>query len=334
MLCLISMLGSRLWWCWCVAAVSLLPRLVAAEGPVDAPIDRVSDTPPPSTPIMGGDPTATGEFDEVVAITIGDELCTGTVVAPRLVLTAAHCLVDTTDATRVFVHYGKDVFGGRIEASSWGTHPDYCHECRNDIFDYGYVLLPANFSVPGGFPAPITDQDEWDDYMTAGTPLTLVGYGGDHETEDMVYNAGRKRSVDTTLRKLTPKGTEFTAGGSGEDTCPGDSGGPAFVVLPDGTRRLAGITSRGGKPCGKGGYYGTPYPALCWVRDVTGVDLIGPECGACDCLDIAPPAENDRCAVAPSDDAPGWLGWLAIAVIVVRTGAAARRATGRDRANG
>lgn len=320
------MLAVRSWWyrSWCGAAVTLLPCVVEADTQ-DPEIDAITVPDAPPTPIMGGEPTGTGEFDEVVAITIGDELCTGTVVAPRLVLTAAHCLVGTTDDTRVFVHYGKDVFGGHIEATSWGTHPDYCHECRSDIFDYGYVLLPANFSVPGGFPAPITHQDEWDAYMTAGTPLTLVGYGGDHETEDMVYNAGRKRAVDTTLGGLTPKGTEFKAGGSGEDTCPGDSGGPAFVVLPDGTRRLAGITSRGGRPCGKGGYYGTPYPALCWVRDATGVDLIGAECSACDCLDIAPPAEHDRCAVAPIDEGPSWLGWLAIAVIVTRSGGAMRR---------
>jgi endonuclease G len=54
---------------------------------------------------------------------------------------------------------------------------------------------------------------------------------------------------------------EFVAGGEGYDSCNGDSGGPAYIIV-DGQRKVAGLTSRGIKstfrPCGDGGIYTRP----------------------------------------------------------------------------
>ncbi len=276
-------------------------------------------------PIIGGDETKPGDFDGVVALTIGSELCTGTVVAPRLILTAAHCLVDADQVGRLVVRYGDDVYGGAVEADGWGMHPDFSPKSKTDIFDYGYVTLPVDFTVPGGYTTPIVDQDEWDEAMRKGETVTLVGYGGDSADRNAVYGAGLKREVDTTISRFTPKGFEFFAGGSQRDTCSGDSGGPAFVRLGNGALRLAGITSRGTDPCGNGGYYGAPYPALCWVRDETGVDLVGEACSACDCLDTAPPDEGGRCSVGDEHD-PLELAWCLLALVGLR---AARRRRAR-----
>lgn len=281
-------------WSLLAAIAALVPATSSADTP------GLAAAPDPAH-ILGGQATDPGEYDGVVALTIGSDLCSGTVVAPRLILTAAHCLVEADSIGRVVVRFGDDVYGQHVDATSWGFHPEYCRECGTDIHDYGYVTIGVDFEVPGGYTLPIVDQDEWDALIARGAPLELVGYGGEMEVEDTILGAGLKRVTQSEISGITPRGFEFKAGGHGHDTCGGDSGGPAFARLADGTLRLAGITSRGSRPCGGGGYYGTPYPALCWVRDETGVDLVGEDCSACDCLDIAPPPSHDRCAVADAD---------------------------------
>lgn len=249
-------------------------------------------------PIVGGEPTDPGEFDGVVAVVAGSGLCTGTVVAPRLVLTAAHCLAGLRQDTEVEVYFGQEITAtNRVGVEDYGVHPMFCPDCKEDIYDYGFIVITTDFMVPGGFILPITTQEEWDEAMVDGREVTLVGYGKDPEVDALNEGIGRKREVSTTIRRFSDRGLEFYAGGMQQDSCEGDSGGPAFVRVGDGTMRLAGITSRGSNPCGDGGYYGTPYPALCWVRDQTDIDMIGPACAACDCLEIDQD-EDEGCAIA------------------------------------
>ena len=96
--------------------------------------------------------------------------------------------------------------------------------------------------------------------------------------------------------------------------------------LESGALRLAGITSRGTDPCGNGGYYGTPYPALCWVRDETGVDLVGEGCSECDCLDTSQPSDDGKCSVG-DERSPLELAWCALALVAIRR---VRRRTARS----
>lgn len=283
-----------------ITAISL-GALASRAAPVsELPSDLATRARPPQ-PIVGGEPTGPQEFDGVVAIVAGQGLCTGTVVAPRLVLTAGHCLRDLPSSTEVEVFYGDQLSGGMsVQAESWGVHPEFCADCKDDIHDYGYVALGADFTVPGGFLLPIVDQTEWDEAMVNDGEVTIVGYGEDPAVPDSI---GIKRKVTTKIRSFTPEGLEFFAGGDDRDSCQGDSGGPAFVRLSDGTWRLAGITSRGSSPCGDGGFYGTPYAALCWVRNETDVDLLNGTCDTCDCLDTSPPDEGG-CTIEPRGDRP------------------------------
>lgn len=252
---------------------------------------------PAPLPIVGGEDTQPGEFASVVAVLAGQGLCTGTLVTPRLILTAAHCLQQVDDASQIQVF-----FGDRIEAhdtlgvESFGTHPEFCAGCKEDIHDYGYVLLSEDFAQAGDLPLPITEQIEWDQTMSTGSAITVVGYGEDPDAAGSDAGIGRKRKVLTVISRFTPLGLEFFAGGDQRDSCQGDSGGPAFVRSADGGWRLAGIVSRGSSPCGDGGFYGTPYGALPWLRLETGIDLCG-SCGTCDCLDTSPEDDEGRCSV-------------------------------------
>jgi hypothetical protein len=291
--------------------------------------------PDPIDPIVGGERTGELEYGAIVAIvTSQSALCTGTVVAPRVILTAAHCLAELPAVSNMSVFYGDDLQAHvPADATGYGAHPEFCPDCREDIYDYGYVELGTDFVPPDGLVLPITDQEEWDEVMRKGTPITLVGFGEDPEADNPLQSLGTKRKVDTSIRRFSAEGLEFFAGGDGHDSCQGDSGGPALVRLADGTLRLAGITSRGSDPCGDGGYYGVPFPALSWVRDQTGVDLLPAGCEDADCLDLSPPPEQDgRCSVAPAGRAaPAW-AWLLLPLLVRRTRRRGRPAAPRPAA--
>ncbi len=252
---------------------------------------------PDVQPIVGGAPTTNDEFAAVVAILAGQGLCTGTLVDTNLVLTAGHCLTAVQNATDIRVFYGNQVVSNAaVGASAFGVHPEFCATCKNDIYDYGYVTLDGNLDIEPIL--PIVEQTEWDDTIASGGAVTLVGFGEDPAVEGLESGIGTKRRVDTEIDKLTPLGFEFFAGGDGEDSCEGDSGGPAFVKVGE-RWRLAGITSRGSSPCGSGGFYGVPYASLEWVAEETGTNLCPQGCGSCDCLDTAPPPADDGCSVAP-----------------------------------
>jgi len=247
------------------------------------------------TPIYGGASVEPGAWPNVGAILLPANSCTGTLVSDRVMLTAAHCLENGEPPALLRVRFTDDIFapGATYKVERYGMHPMYCGSdtavCKVDVWDIGYVLLSE--PVVGVAPIrPLATQEAWDEAMAVGASVTLVGYG---ENEKML--GGVKREVGAPIVEFSPSGLEFEAGGMGLDTCSGDSGGPAFVTLASGETLLAGITSRGFKACGNGGFYGVPYAALCWLNSETGVDLRGADaCETCDCIATSPEPEG-RC---------------------------------------
>ena len=271
-------------------------------------------TPVVPDPIIGGTEVVAGEYEEVVALHVAGKICSATRIAPGLVLTAAHCLTPARDAGDIAVSTGLDAYAGpKHPAIAYGIHPEFC-DCDRDAFDYGYVQLAPGALGTSAVATPIVDQEEWDAFIETGIEVTIVGYGEDPGQDEP---ARTKRKVTVDLGSGTPSGQEFAAAGEYRDSCRGDSGGPVFVELPDGTRRQIGITSRGSNPCGKGGYYANPYPALGWLRAETGVDLCGAQCGTCDCLDTVVPAASSGCGCQTTPESMAWWSWW-IPVVLAR----------------
>jgi uncharacterized protein (TIGR03382 family) len=277
--------------------------------------------------IVGGEEARPGEFDAVVSFLFQTRFCTGTVIAPRLVLTAAHCLANLPASAQdgVSVRFGISAENPEevVMSEQFGVFPEFCPDCLYERNDIAYIVLSQPVEIPGGFPTVITDQNDWDDNIGAGRAMTMVGFGqtsAGMATPGDDLGLGTKRVVDTHMRPHGDAGIDFLAGSEGIDTCDGDSGGPALVTLEDGTWAIAGVLSGGLGECGSGeSVYSVPLPAMAWIRDETGIDLLPAGCENADCVDTSVPDEGCGCT-EPKPSTPA-----AALVVVVLLGLVRRR---------
>jgi hypothetical protein len=221
------------------------------------------------TPIVGGEPVAGDTWHSAVVVDFGVDLCTGTLVAEHLVLTAAHCLQSSPPAELLQIKLGNSRAEPELvlPVSRYALDPEFCanvFECGLDLHDFAYLELAEPAPADAVVPRLPTEQATWDAAMAPGT-VVLVGFGYDAELE-----SGIKRFVEADVRGSTASGLELLAGGDGKDGCQGDSGGPAYARLPSGEEVLVGVSSRG-LACGEGGYYGTTPSALCWIGEELGI---------------------------------------------------------------
>lgn len=187
--------------------------------------------------------------------------CSGTLVSPRVFLTAGHCvnavilagvisqLVVTFDATNIFPPPAD-----AISASSVALMPGYQHISSQvpDINDVGVVILakPVRNITPAQLP-PVAFLDGYPAFNKA--TLLLVGYG---MNEQLVW-AGNRMITTAAVVNLNDTWFKYNPG-----TCTGDDGGPS--LLTDGSTEYqigihASITSNTGQGttvdgCGPNGY--------------------------------------------------------------------------------
>jgi hypothetical protein len=289
-----------------------------------------------SARIQGG--FVDGRDDGVVGVALIDEegrirrTCSGTLIAPNLVLTAQHCVADTKES----VVCRTSVFGSLFPAerlrvtssdSMWADDTDW--ERVTEVIappgppkvcgrDVALVVLQKPLACAATI-APRLDGPPIADEVYAA-----IGYGA---TRGGAHDAGIRRRRNAMRVRcvgeacLTPQVARGEWRGD-RGICNGDSGGPAL----DASGRVIGVTSRGPAGCEDPIYGGLAAHAE-WIREgaaraaidgeyelpgwASGADTDSPECTAPTVI-----ASGGSCAVASARNGGG-AGWLALTALTL-----------------
>lgn len=230
--------------------------------------------------LQGGTPVTPGQFLDCVVVGNGSSwACSGTLIAPNVVITAAFCL----DFTKV-VFFGHSVYrpGKVVKVRKTLRHPKYA----NENLDLLVLMLqqPVEAIAPRGIaPSKLID---------GATNARFVGFGSEHES---AVGFGVKRFVDMQI--ISPA-CEGKVGGQPEskvygckprlelvagdpvrkrDSGGGDGGAPLYVQDARGEWLVAGATSRAllnaTQLSGDGGIYTRVDRYREWIETIPGMQL-------------------------------------------------------------
>jgi secreted trypsin-like serine protease len=170
--------------------------------------------------------------------------CTGIVVAPQAVLTAAHCAASIKDL-RV---YYKDAAGqgAILEVSAVAVHPGYRADAlRKHVVSIDLAMIQTQAPLDGRLSAAALDETG---AVAVGQTVRIVGYGLAREGEGT--SGGVLRSAPLRVRAPLSNILLWAEdpNGAGAGACSGDSGGP--ILSGDGAKVLAVTTWSAGPAVG------------------------------------------------------------------------------------
>jgi V8-like Glu-specific endopeptidase len=175
--------------------------------------------------------------------------CTATLISPHVLLTAAHCIVETTGA-RYGVYLGADDSGLNsktfIPLASVAYDPQYDNNHPDAGHDFGVGILSTALTIT---PVPLNHLALGADLV--GKSARYIGYGLSNGVQQT--GSGTRRQAIEPIAQVTDHLIRIAPNPNA--TCEGDSGGPLLIDML-GQEVLAGVVSFGDDAqCLKSSYF-------------------------------------------------------------------------------
>jgi secreted trypsin-like serine protease len=268
-----------------ICTAGLLASVAVASATAKGPRARAS--------VIGGTPASLSAWGFTAAVLTPHTLCTGSVLSPTKVLTAAHCVENPSTMT-VRTNSSLAFAGGDVHTvSAAAINPGWTHGFLGDL---AVLTLRTPTTAPAIQVASATEDSA---LTRPGTALSIAGFGARNPAPlrkpkigllmtatvfvhgfcpvptSLMCDAGGKSGL-VALRKIKRKVRKRTVQ---RTICAGDSGGPMIASSPAGPR-LIGVAEATAAPpkrsafgfvwCGLKGFPGLHTRVASWLSFIQG----------------------------------------------------------------
>ncbi len=196
-------------------------------------------------PIVNGTETGYKEWKGVVGLWLDDTyICTATLIHPKVLLTAGHCITENGETWNITVMSGSNITGweGSIVANvaDTKTHPTWNGNI-NESTAIDLALIKLDRDVTNIESYKIRNYPE----SSIGDVGVVVGYGitASDNDDTGIHRKGTAKILQKGI--LSGLGNRYLLEvGSPSSTCSGDSGGP-FFTMQNNQYVVTGVTSFG-----------------------------------------------------------------------------------------